>query len=174
MIFYTYLWLRDDGTPYYVGKGCGRRAFTWHSRLIKPPAKTENILIQEWPDEASAFEGEKILIAIYGRKDVGTGCLRNRTDGGENPPKRSFLGHKHSAASKEKNRIAHLNMSAETRAKIGAAQIGRKKSAETRQKMKLAHTGKPNPCSSLRAAHASLALKGKPWSEARRKAQKVN
>jgi hypothetical protein len=78
LIFYTYLWLREDGTPYYAGKGHSQRAYRKGC-----PANPENILIQEWPDETGAFEGEKLLIAIYGRKDLGTGILRNRTDGGE-------------------------------------------------------------------------------------------
>lgn len=173
MVFYTYLWLRDDGTPYYVGKGSGKRAFVWHTRFLQPPQNRENILIQEWPDEAGAFAGEKILVAIYGRKDLGTGCLRNRTDGGENPPKGMRLGKKNSEKSKELNRISHLNMSAETRAKIGAFFRGRKLSVEHIEKAAAAKRGKPNPCSPERARKASLALKGKPWSEARRKAQKV-
>jgi hypothetical protein len=175
MIFYTYLWLRDDGTPYYAGKGSGKRAFVLHGHHLKPPKVRENILIQEWPDEAGALEGEKLLIAIYGRKDIGTGCLRNLTDGGENPPKRSFLGCKHSDESKERNRLSHLNPSAETRAKISAAGIGRIASEETRKKMSASQKGKTKgrPCTLDRALKASLALKGRPWSESRRKAQKV-
>jgi len=175
MVFYTYLWLRDDGTPYYAGKGSGKRAFRWHNRLLIPPSDPENILIQEWPDEAGAFEGEKLLIAIYGRKDNGTGCLRNRTEGGENPPKGKRLGIKHSEETKKKISKAKLNPSLETRAKISAAGIGRKVSEETRKKMSLSHIGKTKgrPCPQQQKELLSALWKGKPWSEARRKAQKV-
>jgi hypothetical protein len=77
--FYTYLWLREDGTPYYVGKGQGKRAFR------KSSPNRDRIVIQEFPDEDSAFFAEKLLIAFYGRKDNGTGVLRNLSDGGEGP-----------------------------------------------------------------------------------------
>ena len=33
--------------------------------------------------EPDAFQSEMLLISLYGRIDLGTGCLRNRTDGGE-------------------------------------------------------------------------------------------
>jgi hypothetical protein len=78
MTFYTYLWLREDGTPYYVGKGKGNRAIRKGS-----PTDLDRVLIQEFPCEADAFSAEKFLIAYYGRKDNGTGILRNLTDGGE-------------------------------------------------------------------------------------------
>jgi hypothetical protein len=77
-IFYTYLWLREDGTPYYVGKGKDRRAIRKGS-----PKDLDCILIQEFPSEQDAFAAEVFLIDYYGRKDLGTGCLRNRTSGGE-------------------------------------------------------------------------------------------
>jgi hypothetical protein len=82
-MFYTYLYLREDGTPYYVGKGKGRRAFRKGQRQFNVPVDKSNILIQEFESEADAFEAEKFLIEYYGRKDLGAGCLRNLTDGGE-------------------------------------------------------------------------------------------
>ncbi len=84
MNFYTYLWLREDGTPHYVGKGTGNRAFQGGKRhRLNPPSDKSRILVQEFPDEASAFEGEKLLISFFGRQVNGTGVLWNLTEGGE-------------------------------------------------------------------------------------------
>ncbi len=77
------MWLREDGTPYYVGKGSGNRAYKWH-RIGKAPIGRIVFFIAK--DEADAFETEVVLIWYYGRKDLGTGCLRNLTNGGESPP----------------------------------------------------------------------------------------
>ncbi len=71
MSFYSYMWLRENGTPYYVGKGSGQRAFTAHRNLRLQPPSREYIILQEWPSEKDAFEAEKSLIAHYGRKDKG-------------------------------------------------------------------------------------------------------
>jgi hypothetical protein len=85
-MYYTYLWLRDDGTAYYVGKGSGDRAYTSDAHGVHKPVAVERIVIYPAQSEAEAFENEVALIWYYGRKDLGTGCLRNLTDGGENPP----------------------------------------------------------------------------------------
>jgi hypothetical protein len=81
--FYTYLWLRSDGSPYYVGKGKDNRAYAKHTGINAPPK--ERIMIYPAVSEADAFETEIALIWYYGRKDLGTGCLRNLTDGGDGP-----------------------------------------------------------------------------------------
>jgi hypothetical protein len=65
-----------------VGKGKGDRAFVDHGR-IHPPSDTRLILIFPQDSEADAFESERELIWLFGRKDLGTGILRNLTDGGE-------------------------------------------------------------------------------------------
>jgi hypothetical protein len=122
MEFYAYLYLREDGTPYYVGKGRGRRAFSAKHR-IPIPRERERILIQEFPSEKDAFAAEIFLISYYGRKDLGTGVLRNLSDGGE-----GSFGLKHTDESREKIRLSHIGkkQSEETRAKMSAARIGMK------------------------------------------------
>ena len=105
--FYTYLWLRNDGTPYYAGKGHGDRAFYTNNRRFKSPPR-ERIRIQKWEDEQTALAMERYLINFYGRKDLGTGCLRNLTDGGEDPPKSAFKGKKHSEESRHKQSLAKI------------------------------------------------------------------
>jgi hypothetical protein len=82
--FYVYAFLRKDNSPYYVGKGFGKRAFVRHRKGVKPPKDLSKIVfLRKNLSEEQAFEWEKFYIAHYGRKDLGTGILRNLTDGGE-------------------------------------------------------------------------------------------
>lgn len=82
MIWYTYQYLREDGSPFYVGKGRDNRAFR-KSENHWPPKDHSRIVFQYWEDESLAFAYERYIIDFWGRKDIGTGILQNRTDGGE-------------------------------------------------------------------------------------------
>jgi hypothetical protein len=79
--FYTYAWLRVDRTPYYIGKGCGNRAYDSSRQFCPPPDRI--IILKQNLDEAEAFKHEVYMIAVFGRKDLGTGILRNLTNGGD-------------------------------------------------------------------------------------------
>jgi hypothetical protein len=82
--FYTYAYLREDRTPYYIGKGKGNRAFIKNRKGAKSPKDiTRIIFLKQNITEEEAFKHEKYMIAVFGRKDLGTGILYNRTDGGE-------------------------------------------------------------------------------------------
>ena len=80
--FYVYAYLRTDGTPYYIGKGNGYRIHESSRRIALPPDDRRKILV-DGLSEDDAFEYEIALIYCLVRKDKGTGCLRNLTDGGE-------------------------------------------------------------------------------------------
>jgi hypothetical protein len=88
--FYVYMYLRAKsskhgaaGSPYYVGKGKGMRAYSKEHR-VRPPKDLSLVVftMRDIPEEA-AFAEEMRLIALHGRIDNSTGCLRNLTDGGE-------------------------------------------------------------------------------------------
>ncbi|MFZ9249293.1 MAG: hypothetical protein ACO23D_05830 [Candidatus Nanopelagicales bacterium] len=85
MEYYTYAYLREDGTPYYIGKGRGKRIFDKSSRRSCPVPKDKKriIYLKKNLNEEEAFKHEKYMIAVFGRRDLGTGILRNLTDGGE-------------------------------------------------------------------------------------------
>ena len=107
-MFYVYQYLRENGTPYYVGKGSGDRAWKkWSKKDIKPPQDSSRIIIvRDGLNEQEAFDLEKNLISEYGRKDLGTGILHNKTDGGEGSSGHKIGGWKWSEESKAKRRGA--------------------------------------------------------------------
>jgi len=100
--YYTYAYLREDKMPYYIGKGRGNRAYD-QRRTIKPPKdKSRIIFLKKNLTEAEAFKHEVYMIFVLGRKDLGTGILRNLTNGGE-----GASGHIKSEETKKKLSVAN-------------------------------------------------------------------
>ena len=92
-VFYTYAYLREDGRPYYIGKGCGNRCYDNWGRCVKTPKDKSRILIlKRGLSEEEAFKHEIYLIAILGKKCDG-GMLHNIQDGGSAPP--HYSGEQH-------------------------------------------------------------------------------
>jgi hypothetical protein len=160
--YYTYAYLREDGTPYYIGKGKGKRAWDKRHRVHLPTDMSRIQIIKDHltNDEAKTLEIE--LIAKYGRKDLGTGILYNQTDGGDGASlagkKNGMYGKAHSSEAREKIKEARSRQviirteeqrKAQSDRLKGRARPPRKDglpdhhTEETRAKIAAAHLGKP-------------------------------
>lgn len=161
--------------PIYIGKGQNARAFDHLKRqdqhhfvnTIKKMIREENppqikFLIDDI-DEEFAHLIEVEAIALYGRKDKGTGSLLNMTDGGEGTSGYKFTdvqkanmskakrGQKYSATASASFRAASIGRtySNERNLKVSTSLKGHIVTDETRMKIsmanKIAMTGPGNP-----------------------------
>lgn len=84
-MFYVYMYVHEDGTPWYVGKGCKYRTRHYNTRQKKefPAPKEDRFikLVQTDMSEKAAYELEVELIAKYKRQCDG-GTLVNKCLGG--------------------------------------------------------------------------------------------
>ena len=155
--YYVYVHKRNDtGEVFYVGKGCGRRAFWKNGRnrhwnfVVNKHGYTVEI-IKGCLNEEEAFALEKDAIAYYGRKN-----LCNYTDGGEGSSgakrtdeqkqhlKNVFTGRVFSAETIQKMSIAATirNANPEWKAKRKAKLTGRKHTEAHKEKIRLAGIGR--------------------------------
>jgi len=150
MEFYVYQYITDLGTPYYIGKGSGRRMHRHHTKTTVPPVE-RRIVIKDGltNEEAKQLEGE--LITKYGRKLDG-GILDNIKIN----QWACAVGWKHSEETKRK--ISEGNKG-KVRTEEHKKNYRKPKTAEHAEKIRQATLGRPyDP---IRAAKISATLRAR-------------
>jgi hypothetical protein len=137
--FYTYAYLREDGTPYYIGKGSNDRIYGWHRHIPVPKDKDRILFLKQNLTEEESFKHEKYMIYVLGRKDLGTGILINLTEGGGGnsgwiPSEET----KKKMSEKRKGKVC----SEETKKKMSETLKGRTLSEDHKRKISESHKGK--------------------------------
>lgn len=121
-IYYVYAYLRENQTPYYIGKGKGRRAWLKDHNCGLPGDRSRIVILQRDLEEQLALDIEVELIKHYGRRDLGTGILHNKTDGGRSPvlygSQNGMTGRHHSAETLRKIRNSKAGKSRPNTKKI--------------------------------------------------------
>jgi hypothetical protein len=137
--FYAYIHAKPDGTPFYAGKGNGRRLNMFHRRNqhhknIVEKYGRRNILIGrlDCSDESIAFDLEMGLIKCIKRMGIE---LTNLTDGGHGPSGLIVTPEQRAKISATLTGRPGRPWTEEAKAKVGAANRGKKRTPEQRAKM---------------------------------------
>lgn len=161
--FYVYLHLRGtDNKPFYVGKGCGNRAYVksgrsqYWNRMNNKHGCVVKILFANMT-ESDAFDIEKQIISVL-RKDGYKLC--NLTDGGEgtsgivvsqetreklSKANKGRTDYEYSLSLARKAKQGKP-LSPEARRNMSLAQLGKKHTEETKKKMSKTHFENPPYC----------------------------
>ena len=143
--FYVYAYLRAAAsehaaayTPYYIGKGTGFRAIRWHKGVGVPKDKTKVVILEANLTEIGALAIERRMIAWWGRKDLGTGILINKADGGDGIAGAVLSPETRARMSKAKRGVPLPQRTKEHGERIGNALRGRKTDWGTKPENRLA------------------------------------
>ena len=175
MHYYTYAYLREDRTPYYIGKGKEDRIYSKQKNIKPPKDKSRILYLKQNLTEEEAFKHEIYMIDVFGRKDLGTGILHNRTDGGEGSSgcipseetkrKLSEVNKGRIVSEETRKKISETSkgktLSEEHIKKISEANKGHAVSEETKRKMSEAHKG--NTLLEEHKRKLSEVRKGRKW-----------
>jgi len=160
--YYVYAYLRSNGTPYYIGKGCNKRAYENHNHIKVPKDRSKIVFLERNLSNIGALSLERRYIRWYGRKDLKTGILRNMTDGGEGTlglKQHPMFGKTHSLKTRNKISLSLIGKKYSNRGSVGK---GIPKSLEHRAKISAAKKGKKRgPLSPEWKAKLSASKKGR-------------
>jgi len=162
-MYYTYAYLREDKTPYYIGRGKHHKGYKYHRMSQKHtcgiPPQERRIVLKDNLSKEQAMKHEEYMIDLFGIIHDNTGILRNyvrNSCGGSNKGRKlsEETKQKMSLAMKKrwengvydneeyKNKIADSNRKnprvkqhcEETKEKQRKANTGRLQSEETKRK----------------------------------------